>query len=170
MKRSSEQDYIRFTLAGLQAGCLGAIAMIGFWLFGSSTQHRSPWTVPNLLATLFYGISIRRSGFSIPTLAGLALPFVAYSILAVIFAALVRDRVGGPLLAILGILSGIAADLFFFRVGLTSLDPLIQPYLPKDTILLSHVVYGACLATAPKFARRLLHHEQLNQEVSGRVP
>ena len=44
-------------LAGIQAGVVGALILLGYVALDSAWHRRSVWTVPNLLASTFYGES-----------------------------------------------------------------------------------------------------------------
>src|ERR1044071_4243347 len=80
-------------LAGLQAGMLGICWML-IWLgISAEWQRRSFWTAENLMASAFYGGSAIRSDFASPTLSGMAVYLVLYSLIGAVFAVLVRDRV-----------------------------------------------------------------------------
>jgi hypothetical protein len=154
LEPSGQRDR-RLTLAGLQAGCLGSLLVIACWLTGEVVQRRSPWLVPNLLATTFYGERAYRSGFIVPTWSGLALPVVVYCVFGIVFALAARDRRPGAALVVAGIAAGLAVNWLFFSFALTRLNPLVHIYSPDRLILISHVLYGAVLATYPGFARQL---------------
>ncbi len=155
MEPSGQRD-LRLTLAGLQAGCLGALLMIGWWLLGEALQRRSPWTIPNLLATTFYGEGAYRSGFFTSTWSGLAGPLVVYCTTGVVFALAGKERKAGWVLLLVGAATGLALYWLFFGLTLRALNPLIQIYSPDRLLAVSHLLYGLALATYPGFARDLL--------------
>ena len=57
-------------LAGIQAGTVGALILLGYLALDSAWHRHSVWTVPNLLASTFYGESAYRQGFSAGTSVG----------------------------------------------------------------------------------------------------
>ena len=124
MEPNGQRD-IRLTLAGLQAGCLGSMLMIGWWMFGEVLQRRSAWTVPNLLATTFYGERAFRNGFIVPTWSGLALTMVVYCSAGMLFALAGRERKAGWILLAVGVLAGLAVQWLFFGVILRRINPLV---------------------------------------------
>ena len=130
--------------------------MMGWWLLGEILQRRSAWTIPNLLATTFYGESAYRSGFSSSTWSGLAGPLVVYCAAGVLFALAGRERKSGWSLMLIGAASGLALYWLFFRLALWGLNPLIRIYCPDRLIAVSHLLYGVALMTYPGFARDLL--------------
>lgn len=146
---------VTISLAGLQAGCLGSLLMIAWWLLGEIAMRRSAWIVPNLLATTFYGELAYRSGFSWHTCAGLALPFLVYSAFGVVFALIGRARRGGVLLVFAGLAFGIFLNWFLFDFSMRRLNPFVTLYAPDRLIAISNLLYGTALATYPGFARRL---------------
>jgi hypothetical protein len=129
--------------------------MIGWWLLGEVLQRRSPWTLPNLLATTFYGENAYRSGFIVPTWAGLAFPLVVYCAAGAIFALAGRERKAGWMLLLVGALAGLAMDWLFFGIALRRFNPLVEIYSPDRLVSVSHLLYGMALASYPSFARDL---------------
>lgn len=152
-------------MAGFQAGCLASLTMLGWWLLGASLQRRSPWTVPNLLATLFYGDRAYGSRFMFPTAAGLALPYVVYTLLGVAFALIARERKTGLPLVGAGLLTGLALNWLIFTAAMRRISPELYIYLPNRLLMVSHLLYGVMLATFPTFLHRLKETETpANQE------
>jgi hypothetical protein len=130
--------------------------MIGWWLLAEMILRRSPWILPNLLATTFYGERAYRSGFSASTWSGLAGPLVVYCAAGVIFALVGRERKAGWGLLLAGAGAGLVVNWLFFGILLKRLTPLVQIYSPDRLIGLSHLIYGLALATYPGFARELV--------------
>src|SRR5215472_14218713 len=79
-------------LAGIQAGIVGALILLGYLALDSAWHRRSIWTVPNLMASTFYGESAYRPGFGARTSAGVALLLFLYGLLGLLFALAVRDH------------------------------------------------------------------------------
>jgi hypothetical protein len=130
--------------------------MIGLWLMGEMLLRRSPWILPNLLATTFYGEGAYRAGFMASTWSGLAGPMVVYCAAGVVFALAARERMAGWNLVMVGAVAGVALDWLIFGVALKRMNPLVQIYSPDHLITISHVVYGMALASYPGFAKKLL--------------
>ena len=129
--------------------------MIGWWLLGEALERRSPWIIPNLLATTLYGERAYRPGFIVPTWAGLAGTFAVYCAAGILFAVVGRERKGGWVLVLAGMAAGLALDWFCFRIVLNGLNPLVRIYSPDRLITTSHLLYGAALASYPRFYRQL---------------
>lgn len=130
--------------------------MIGWWLLAELIQRRSPWTIPNLLATTFYGERAYRSAFITSTWSGLAAPMVVYCLAAVAFSLLLRERKAGWLLVLTGAATGLLLDWMFFTFAMKYLNPMVPIYSPDRILATSHLIYGIALASYPGFARNLL--------------
>ena len=150
--------------------------MIGWWFLGEAVMRRSVWTIPNLLATTFYGERAYRSGFSVSTWSGLAGPVVFYCATGVLFALLGRERRSGWMLLLAGAAAGLALHWIVFGLTLPRLNPLIHIYAPDRLITTSHLLYGIALAAYPGFARDLLpadaqvDTQRSDQEVGRGIP
>jgi hypothetical protein len=136
-------------LAGIQTGVLGGLAMWG-WLAASSAVDRQPvWTIPNLLASVFYGRDVLRRDFSGLTIAGLALHLFAAGLAGLLFGLLVGESQNRLRVALLGILTGLVwyhfSEVLFWR----KLGALAAIYSPVRPMLLAHLIYGFALAWYP---------------------
>ena len=60
-------------LAGVQAGTVAGLLLLGYLALDSKWHGRSIWTIPNLFASTFYGEAAYRPGYGAHTTAGLAL-------------------------------------------------------------------------------------------------
>jgi hypothetical protein len=169
LEPTAQRD-LRLTLAGLQAGCLGSLLMIGWWLLAELIQRRSPWTVPNLLATTFYGERAYRSAFMASTWSGLATPVVVYCLAGVGFALLGRERKAGWLLVMIGAVTGLLLDWFVFDFSMRRINPLVSIYSPDRILAVSHLIYGITLASYPGFARDLLPQPATTSQISSATP
>ena len=144
--------------------------MIGWWLLAELIQHRSPWTVPNLLATTFYGERAYRSAFTASTWSGFAAPMVVYCLAGVGFALLGRERKAGWLLIMIGAVTGLLLDWFVFDFTLRRINPLVSIYSPDRILAVSHLIYGITLASYAGFARDLLPQPAPPSEATSEAP
>lgn len=139
-------------------------------------MRRSIWTIPNLLATTFYGERAYRSGFSVSTWSGLAAPIAVYCATGVVFALAARERKSGWMLLLAGAAAGLVVHWIFFGLALSRMNPLLQIYAPDRLITASHLLYGIALASYPGFARDLLAENvdvgtrKSDQEVGRGIP
>src|SRR5689334_22099857 len=102
-----------YFLAGLQTGIVAAIVMLAWLGLAASWYRKSFWTPANLMASTFYGESALRNRFTWHTFSGLALFFLIYGSLGVLFALAVRERPQGLRITCAGILLSIG---FFYVI------------------------------------------------------
>ncbi len=139
--RESLRDY---ALAGLETGTLATLGMIAWVGLSAVWYRRSFWTVPNLLASGFYGERALSDRFTSHTFSGLALLLVVYGLVGILFGVAMQQRRGALLVAI-GVLDGIAFYYVVFGWALKHWNPLIGLYLHDRPMLAGHVLYGAML-------------------------
>ncbi len=140
---------LRFSLAGLQAGMAGGVSML-LWLGISSLWYRhSIWSVPNLLASTFFGEAAFRSGFGSVTWSGLALQLFLCGVLGVLFGLLARGGNDRLLVLAFGVIYSVFWYYVLFFVVWKSLNPLVALYIPNRPMLAGHFVYGAMLGRYP---------------------
>ena len=65
-------------LAGLEAGILAALTLLGWLALASAWYRHSIWTAANIMATNFYGEAALSRDFTFRTVAGIALYLVLY--------------------------------------------------------------------------------------------
>src|ERR1043166_851100 len=97
----------RHLLAGLQAGVLGALFMIVWFMLGSRLARRSMWEIPNLLATTFYGSSVYQEQYLRSSWSGVAVILAVCGFGGIVWGMVFRDR-RPPFLAFIGALAGLA--------------------------------------------------------------
>ena len=90
-------------LAGIQAGVMGGLILLGYLALDSKWHKRSVWTVPNLMASTFYGESAYQPGFGARTSAGLALLLFVYGLLGVLFGLVIRDHASRARVTLAGV-------------------------------------------------------------------
>src|SRR5215472_5770198 len=63
---------VQKVLAGIAAGALGGLALLGFLAVGSVARQDPWWRFSNLAGTVFFGAGALRSGLGLATLSGAA--------------------------------------------------------------------------------------------------
>ena len=146
-------------LAGLQAGMMAVIVMLGWLGLSAIWQRHTFWSAPNQMATLFHGGSAIVAGFGAYTASGIALYVVVYSLLGAMFALIVPRNltVFGMMLA--GVMVALAWYVLWFRVLGRSLMPLVWLLHAERPMEFAHVLFGVMLARFPGY----LHAEEPNQ-------
>ena len=146
-------------LAAVQAASLASILTI-FWCgIASSSSAHSFWTVPNLMAGLFYGNASLRPDFGLHTLVGLALHLLLTTVFAVLFATSIPPTLRPLTSLILGILAATSwfyiLDGFFWRKAF----PPLALYSRRPSIFFSFVLMGICIGLYSVFVRSRREHQ-----------
>src|SRR5271165_1753318 len=82
-------------LAGLQAGVIAALILLGWLALASAWYRRSIWTAANIMATTFYGEAALGREFTFRTVAGIALYLVLYGTIGALFGLTLASRGAG---------------------------------------------------------------------------
>lgn len=145
---------VRHGLAGIQAGVLGALVMLGCVMLGSVWDHRSIWSVPNLLATTFFGSDAYRNELVRSSWSGVALVVAIYGFLGMIWGFLCRDE-RKRALALYGAIAGLAVYFLFYDFVWKHANPLVTLYAPNRQLQVAHLLWGLVLARSPGYSRRI---------------
>ncbi len=119
--------------------------MLAFLMLGSVWLHRTIWSIPNLMATVFYGPDVYGRGFGWAAVAGCALFVFVYGILGVLWG---LSAPGGPFpfRTLTGALAGLAAYCLLFGLLWQHSWPLISLYAPDRQLQVAHIVWGIVVA------------------------
>jgi hypothetical protein len=136
---------VQKVLAGIAAGALGGLALLGFLALGSIVQQDPWWRFSNLAGTVFYGAAALRNGLGLATLSGAAFEILICGAAGAIFSALMPGSLHGFRRLLLGMAAGLlwmhALNLVYGR-----LHPLIPLYSDTWPLTAGHLLFGACLA------------------------
>jgi hypothetical protein len=141
-------------VAGIQAGVVGALILMGYLALDSKWHGRSVWTVPNLLASTFYGESAYRQGFGSRTSAGVALLVVVYGLLGALFGLVIRDHSPRLRIVLFGLIYGAGWFFLSFSWLWKFVNPIVPIYSPDRAMLVGHILYGGVLGS--RFPRYLM--------------
>jgi hypothetical protein len=138
-------------LAGLQAGMMAVIVMLG-WLGVSAMWNRHTfWTAANQMATLFRGGAAIVPGFGPYTATGVAIYVLVYSLLGAAFALAVPRRLTVLGLMLMGVLTALAWYTLWFRLLGQTLMPLVWLLHSERPMEFAHVLFGVMLARFPGY-------------------
>ena len=115
------------------------------------SQH-SVWWFPNLMATIVWGEPALQNAFDRYSAAGLALHFLQYSALGVLFAWLVPARTPYTRLLLFGVILSLGYYYVMYGYVWRHWDPLIPLYVADRPVLVSHVFFGMMLGRLPRYA------------------
>src|SRR3984957_5114393 len=142
-------------LAGLEAGIVAALILLGWLALASAWYRRSIWTTANIMATTFYGAGALTPRFSSRTLAGLALYLVLYGIIGALFGLAVPNRTAGLRMTLTGVLVGLGWYYLSYALVWRNLNPLITLYTHGGPMMAGHGLYGGFLGRFPHYLSTL---------------
>jgi len=148
-------------LAGLEAGILAALVLLGWLALASAWYRRSIWTTANIMATTFYGEKALGGLFTSRTVAGVALYLVLYGIVGALFGLALAGRAASHRLTLLGVLAGLGWFYLSFALLWRNVNPLISLYTHWGPMMVGHVIYGALLGRFPRYLEPPLHARQV---------
>ena len=128
-------------LAGLQAGTVGVLVLLGYLMLDAAWRRQPVWRVPNLLASVLHDDPRIRTAFSSGTVSGLALAIVIYGTLGALVALLTPGRVSRGYALLIGLLAALGWYAFssVFLWGQTQGSS-------GRALWVAHLLYGAILS------------------------
>jgi len=138
-------------LAGLQAGMMAVIVMLGWLGVSARWQRHTFWTSANQMATVFHGGDAIVSGFGPYTASGIAIYVLIYSLLGGAFAALAPRKLTVAGMMLVGVLLGVSWYMVWFRLLGQRLMPLVWLLHSERPMAFGHVLYGVLLARYPAY-------------------
>jgi hypothetical protein len=142
-------------IAGVESGVLGGVVMLGWLALLSLLQGRSIWSIPNLLASTFYGEAALRRGFRWTTLSGVALHLIMTAAAGLVFGLAVGGIASRGRVMLLGLASGMIWYFVSLGVFWKHVNPIVPLYGSGNGMLLAHLGLGYCLGSFPKYWRDL---------------
>src|SRR5947208_5940258 len=129
-------------VAGLESGVIGGVFMLAWLALLSVLQGRAAWSIPNLLASTFYGEAALRRGFRWTTLSGLALQVIVSAVAGLLFGFAVSGIANRGRVMVLGLAAGVA--WYFLSLGIfwKYVNPMVPLYTRGLGMLLAHVGMG----------------------------
>ncbi len=129
-------------------------------LAGGFLARHTAWSLANLFATTFYGESAYSGTLTAKTWPGLALFFVIYGALGMVWGWIAREGSDALLpvksmLPLWGGLFGILCFYFFFSFAWNRINPLIPLYAQISNLRAGHLLWGVCLSRSAVYAKRI---------------
>jgi hypothetical protein len=138
-------------LAGLEAGVIAALILLGWLALASAWYRRSIWTAANIMATTFYGEAALGREFTFRTVAGIALYLVLYGAIGALFGLTLASRDASLRITVIGVLVGLGWYYLSFAILWQNINPLIPLYTHGGPMMLGHALYGAWLGRFPRY-------------------
>src|ERR1700690_1224268 len=138
-------------LAGLEAGVIAALVLLGWLALASAWYRRSIWTAANIMATTFYGEAALGREFTSRTVAGIALYLVLYGTIGALFGLPLASRDTGLRTTLIGVLVGLGWYYLSFAILWHNINPLIPLYTHSGPMMVGHALYGGLLGRFPRY-------------------
>src|SRR5258708_819649 len=142
---------INLAMAGVEAGVLGGLFMMLWLAILSLLQGRSVWSVPNLLASTFYGEAALRRGFRWTSLSGVALHLIMTAMAGLMFGLAVSGIASRSRVMLLGFASGMVWYFLWLGFFWKLMNPIVPVYGSGGGMLLAHLGLGYFLGSFPKY-------------------
>src|SRR4030081_2998029 len=137
--------------AGVESGVLGGLFMLVWVGLLSLGQGRSIWSIPNLLASTFYGEAALRRGFRWTTLSGVALHLIITATAGLVFGLAVSGIASRSRVMFLGLAFGMTWYFLSLGVFWKHVNPIVPLYGSANGMLLAHLGLGYFLGSFPKY-------------------
>jgi len=146
---------INLVMAGVEAGVLGGLCMMAWLAILSLFQGRSIWSMPNLLASTFYGEAALRRGFRWTSLSGVALQLIVSAAAGLLFGFAVSGIADRGRVMLLGLAAGVAWYFLSLGVFWRYVNPMVPLYARGSGMFLAHVGMGIFLGSFPRYVEAL---------------
>lgn len=138
-------------IAGVESGVIGGVFMLAWLALLSLFQGRSIWSVPNLLASTFYGEAALRRGFRWTSLSGVALHLIMTAMAGLMFGLAVSGIASRSRVMLLGFASGMVWYFLWLGFFWKLMNPIVPVYGSGGGMLLAHLGLGYFLGSFPKY-------------------
>jgi hypothetical protein len=142
-------------IAGIESGVLGGVFMLAWLALLSLLQGRSVWSIPNLLASTFYGDAALSRGFRWSTVSGLALHLLMSAAAGLLFALLAGGMASRKRVMLLGVGAGAAWYFLSLDFFWKHINPMVPLYASGAGPFIGHLGLGIFLGSVPKFRDEL---------------
>ncbi|MBI4877799.1 MAG: hypothetical protein HY822_24470 [Acidobacteria bacterium] len=143
-------------LSGIQAGVMGALAML-VWFAAASLWRQDPWwAFPNLMASGVYGDAVFRLGFGPASWAGMALLVLFAGCWGALIGIAAPESASPFRFLLIALAAGLAWYYATVTPGVNRWAPLVPLYLSKPVLCVGHLIYGLFLAAERRHFRRIL--------------
>ncbi|MDQ3242390.1 MAG: hypothetical protein M3Q09_01495 [Gemmatimonadota bacterium] len=135
--------------AGLVAGTVMAMAMMMFAI----SRHQSIWTMPNLIAAMWFGPPVATGQPGFPTIAGFLTHEVTSILMGMIALAWVAGLTGRRLF-LASLAYALASYPLVFSTVISWANPAMYQRAPMIDMTWGHMIYGMVFAVAYTFIVR----------------
>jgi len=142
-------------LAGLETGMLGGLCLLLWQALGSMLAGREAWGGSVGLVTAAFGRGVYRDGPVAAASAGVALQLAGGGLVGILFGLTLRAAWASRRVVLLGLVYGLGWYYLAYEVLLRQVG--LGPYsaAPRQSLMVSHLVFGLVLASYPRFLHSL---------------
>ncbi len=146
-------------LAGLQAGTLAGLVLLGWFLLLSYYYFREPWALMNVLAASLRHNATWGHSFSSVTWTGLAAHLAACSLLGIVLGWILPRPGPTARVSITGLTFGVVLSLLVYEFFWLRFAPLLGEYIAPLAMWVAHLLFGISVAQFPRFYLQLADPE-----------
>jgi hypothetical protein len=140
------------SLAGLQAGVVGGLAVLLFHGLDGTVRGDGLWAFPNLLSSAFFPARALSASLRWETLSGVALHLLVSGLLGLAFSVFLTRYLYRPFrCGATALILALAWYYGAFRFLWPAVNPAVVVYQPFPGMLLGHVLFGVCMGLYPRF-------------------
>ncbi len=137
----SQRLYLAGAGAGLVAGTVMAMTMMMFAI----SRHQSIWTMPNLIAAMWFGPAVATGQAGLPTLAGFLTHEVTSTLMGMTALAWVAGLTGRRLF-LASLAYALASYPLVFSTVISWANPTMYQRAPMMDLTWGHMIYGMVFA------------------------
>lgn len=140
------------SLAGLQAGVLGGLAVLLFHMLDGAVRGDGFWAFPNLISSAFFPARALSLSLRWETVSGIALHLLISGLLGIVFSIFLARYLYHPLRCrVTALILALAWYYGAFRFLWPAVNPAVVLYQPFPGMVLGHVLFGVCMGLYPRF-------------------
>lgn len=142
-------------LAGLQAGILGGLVTVIWFMVLSVWSLRSPWALVNLFAASAWHAPSWSANFGIATFTGIALHLAACGFFGMFIGWALPKPPAPSHMSLAGFTFGAILSLMLYEFFWRRLVPSLGAYTTPGAIVTVHLLFGVCVGQFPRFYLKL---------------
>jgi hypothetical protein len=155
MTRTKLRELACSALAGLQAGVVGGLLVLGWWALSALVSGQPVWTIPERLGALLYRGFVPRDELAVAAAAGVALQIASAGTIGVLFGLAMRSAWSFERAALLGLLTGLCWHYAGYEVLLRTARLAAYTIPPRRVMLVGHLLFGLSLGLYRRYLNSL---------------
>jgi hypothetical protein len=145
LTRANLRDFMCAALAGLEAGVVGGLVALGWWVLSALVSGQSVWTVPARLGALLYRGFAASDELAAAVAAGIALQIASAGAVGVLFGLAMRGGWNSQRVTLLGLLTGAGWHYAGYEVLMRTAQLAVYAAPPRRVMLVGNLLFGLAL-------------------------